>query len=337
MAERCVVVGAGGISGAWFPPLVEEGVEVAAVVDLRLEAAQGRIAEYGLQSEASTDLEAMLAKYRPDFVLDLTLPESHHDVTTAALRAGCHVLGEKPMAANLAEAREMLRVSEETGRLYMVDQSRRWDRHHDCVRRSLAAGSIGDVTTINCDFFLGAHFGGFRDEMEHVLILDMAIHHFDMARFMTGADPVAVYAKEFNPKGSWYRGAPSAMCIFEMTNGVVFGYRGSWCPEGFATSWNGHWRIIGERGTLLYERDEEPRLQVVTGEDGFTRSLVDVPATPSPMQRYTMHGALAEMLTFLRTGEKPMTEGHDNIKSLAMVFAAIESAETGRRVEIATA
>jgi predicted dehydrogenase len=332
MPYRCLVVGAGGISGAWFPPLLAEQVEVVAVVDLRLEAARQAVAQHGLHAEVSTDLEAMLAKHQPDFVLDLTIPGSHCAVTTTALRAGCHVLGEKPMATNMEEAREMVRVSEETGKLYMVNQSRRWDVNHDAVRRTLAEGKLGDLTTVNCDFFLGAHFGGFREEMEHVLILDMAIHHFDLARFMSGADPVAVYAHEFNPKGSWYRGAASAVCVFEMTNGVVFTYRGSWCPEGFPTSWNGNWRFIGTRGTLLYEQDQEPRAQVVAGDAGFDRPLADIPIAPSPLTASTFHGALREMLRFLETGERPQTECHDNLKSLAMVFAAIESAGRGERV-----
>jgi len=334
MPNRCLVVGAGGIAGAWFPPLLAENVEIAAVIDLRRETALERIAEFGLRCQASTDLAAALAEHRPDFVLDLTTPEAHCSVTTTALRAGCHVLGEKPMAASMEEAREMVRVSEETGKLYMVNQSRRWDAKHDAVRRTLAGGRIGDVTAINCDFFLGAHFGGFRDEMDHVLLLDMAIHHFDLARFMSGADPVAVYAYEFNPKGSWYRDAASAVCVFEMTNGVIFTYRGSWCSEGFPTSWNGNWRFIGERGTLLYEQDQDPRGQVVAGDEGFTRPLTDLEITPSPLTAVTFHGALREMLTFLRTGEKPQTECHDNLKSLAMVFAAIESATRGERVAV---
>ncbi len=334
MPERCVVVGAGGISGAWFPPLKEEKVEVAAVVDLRLEAAQARIAEHGLAAEASADLAAMLAKHRPDFVLDLTVPEAHCQVTTTALRAGYPVVSEKPMASSMEEAREMVRVSEQTGKLYMVSQSRRWEPKHDMVRRTVAAGTIGDVTTVNCDFFLGAHFGGFRDEMPSPLILDMAIHHFDMARFMSGVDPVAVYAHEFNPKGSWYRGDVSADCIFEMTNGVVFAYRGSWCSEGFPTSWNGQWRVIGERGTLLYEYDQEPRVQVVSGDEGFMRPVQDVAPALSPVEKTYFHGGLMEMLTYLRTGQRPQTECHDNIKSLAMVFAAIDSSRRKERVAV---
>jgi predicted dehydrogenase len=145
---------------------------------------------------------------------------------------------------------------------------------------------------------------------------------------------VAVYAKEFNPKGSWYKGDVAASCIFEMNDGVVFTYRGSWCGEGFHTSWNGDWRIVGSQGTLMCERDGEPVAQAVSGSEGFHRKLKDVAIAPSKMKESGMHGALLELLAFLRTGKKPQTECHDNIKSLAMVFGAIDSAKKGRRVPI---
>ncbi len=332
--ERAIVVGAGGISGAWFPPLLAERVEVQAVVDLNLESARSRIVQYDLGAEASTDLSAMLTKYQPDFVVDLTVPEAHCAVTCMALRAGCHVIGEKPMASSMAEARRMVRASEESGKLYMVSQSRRWDAKHDQVARVVRGGRLGELTTINCDFYIGAHFGGFRDEMPSPLILDMSIHHFDLARFMTGADPVSVYCKEFNPKGSWYKGDPAASAIFEMSDGVVFSYRGSWCAEGCPTSWNGDWRFIGTQGSLVYERDQPPRGQVVANHTGFSRKLKDLKVPAERVKYLAMHGALREMLTFLRTGRLPQTECHDNIKSLAMVFAAMESSRKGRKVMV---
>ena len=332
--ERAIVVGAGGISGAWFPPLVAEKVNVQAVVDLNLANAQEKIAKYGLEAEASSDLAGMLAKYQPDFVLDLTVPEAHCAVTCTALRAGCHVIGEKPMAASMAEARKMVKASEESGKLYMVSQSRRWDARHDQVARVVRGGKLGDLTLFNCDFYIGAHFGGFRDEMPSPLILDMSIHHFDLARFMTGADPVSVYCREFNPRGSWYKGDVAASAIYEMTDGVIFTYRGCWCAEGCGTSWNGDWRFTGVSGSLVYDHDQTPHGQVVVSDGGFSRKLQDV-KVPAERVKYTgMHGGLREMLAFLRTGKQPQTECHDNIKSLAMVFAAIESNKKGKKVEI---
>lgn len=333
---RVVIVGAGGIAGAWLPGVKAEDLEVVAVVDLQLEAAQRRIDEFEFGAKASTDLAEVLAAESPDFVLDLTIPGARAQVVTTALKAGCHVLSEKPLAASMAEARELLELSEKTGKLLTVSQNRRWDALHVQIQRALQDGQLGAVTTVNCAFYLGAHFGGFRDEMANPLLLDMAIHHFDLARFFTRADPLAVYAKGFNPQGSWYRGDAAASCIFEMTDGLVFSYQGSWCAEGQPTSWNGDWRFVGERGSILYERDAPPQAQVIADDREFQRPLKDLELPAVTLDYPQQRGALREMLAFLRGGARPVIEAQDNIKSLAMVFGAIESARTGRRVTIET-
>jgi predicted dehydrogenase len=222
----------------------------------------------------------------------------------------------------------------------MVSQSRRWDKLNDTVRLTVNSGELGELNTINCDFYLAPRFGGFRDEMASPLILDMSIHHFDLIRFMSGKDAVSVYAQEYNPKGSWYKGDVAASCIFEMNDGVMFNYRGSWCADGCWTSWHGDWRYIGEKGTMIYTVDKMPYGQVRSAPYGSEEGkphhqpLKDLPVTVSPMPFSGFHGGLREMLAFLNEGVKPQSECHDNIKSLAMVFAAIESAKKGRRVEI---
>ncbi|MBS3733677.1 MAG: Gfo/Idh/MocA family oxidoreductase [Phycisphaerae bacterium] len=339
MANRkAVVVGAGSISNAWFDPLADEKVEVAGVVDLDASRAAGQIARHKLACKPSDDLNATLRAVRPDFVVDLTVPDAHCNVTCRALRGGCHVLGEKPMAASMAEARRMVRAAERTGKCYMVSQSRRWAATHERLARAIAGRRLGTLTTANCDFYMARHSSCFRVTMDSPLILDMAIHHFDLARMLTGTDPVAVYAHEFNPHGSWYDGDVAASCIFEMTDGVVFTYRGSWCAEGWPTSWHGDWRLIGDRGTLVYERDREPRGKRVTRRTGRGKkpTLEPVKLPPARLKHQAMRGALREMLRYLRTGERPQTECHDNIKSLAMVFAAMESSRKGRRVPVRT-
>jgi len=332
--ERVIVAGAGGISQAWFPPLKAEGVNVVAVVDLKLDAAKERIEKYELkETAASDDLDQVLRDHKADFLVDLTIPEAHSDVTCKALRAGLHVLGEKPMAATMEQARRMVQASEETGKLYMVSQSRRWEALQQSVVATIASGALGRLTTVTCDFFLAAHFGGFRDEMESPLLGDMSIHHFDMARLFTSANAVTCYAEEFNPKGSWYKGSPAANCLFEMTNNIRFSYRGSWCSEGCHTSWAGHWRIVGDKGTLLYEHDRLTG-EALAGDEGFTRPKSPLGIVSVTPEFTTMRGALREMLRFLRTGQKPQTECHDNIHSLAMIHAAIASAKSGTRVEM---
>ncbi len=332
--ERVVVVGAGGISNAWFKPLAAEELQVVGIVDLDESRARAQAERYGLDAECSSDLARTLRRTKPDVVVDLTVPEAHCRVTCTALRAGCHVIGEKPMASSMAEARRMVRASEESGRLYMVSQSRRYVPRHRGLRAELQGGRIGELTTVNCDFFMGCHFGGFRDEMQSPLILDMSIHHFDLARMMTGATPVAVYAREFNPRGSWYGGDASANCIFEMSDGIFFRYSGSWCAEGMHTSWHGDWRFVGTEGTIRYEGDQPPRGEMVTGQKGFSRSLERFEVQDVADEANGQHGALRELLAYLREGTPPQGECHDNIQSLAMVFGAIESSRKGRRVPV---
>jgi predicted dehydrogenase len=332
--RSAIVVGAGSISRAWFPILKQEEVAIPAVVDLNPQAARQRIEQFELDAEATEDLSAALARHQPDFVVDLTVPDAHCEVTCTALEAGCHVIGEKPMAASMDQARRMVRTAEKTGKLYMVSQSRRWNAMHQRIHDALAGGALGELSLANCDFYIGAHFGGFRAAMESPLILDMSIHHFDLARYMTGKDPVAVYAHEFNPKGSWYTGDVAASCIFEMSDGVVFTYTGSWCAEGCNTSWQGDWRFVGSGGSMVYAGDNEPVAEAPVECDSLIWQTRPIEIPPSDPAQTKMHGALVEMLAFLETGRTPQTECHDNIQSLAMVFAAMESSRSGSRVEV---
>jgi predicted dehydrogenase len=338
MSKKALIVGCGSMGRAWMKNLkANPRVELVGMVDVRLEAAQSAAKDFGLPPErAFTDLKKAIAACAPDFVVDITIPEGHCPTTVTALGKGLPVIGEKPLAASMAEAKKMLTAAEKAKKLYMVSQSRRYEASHVATARTLASGAIGDVTTVNCDFYIGAHFGGFRDEMESPLVLDMAIHHFDMARMFTGADPVAVYAHEFNPEGSWYKGDVAASIIFEMTKGIVFTYRGSWCAHGAPTSWNGDWRVIGNSGTLILEKDQPPRAQhAKPGGSGFVHPTEDVAIAVDPLAATGIAGSLSEFLDALEKKiKKPQCEVHDNIKSLAMVFAAMKSSRSGKREKV---
>lgn len=334
--KRVVLVGCGGISNAWLTPAKEfEDLEFVGLVDLDLDQARQRNEEHALGALIGTDLQQVLDQTKPDVVFDCTVPPAHCAVVTTALRNGCHVLGEKPMAESMADARTMVQAAEAAGRTHAVIQNRRYDKNIVKCRDLLASGSLGRLTTLDADFYLGAHFGGFRDEMEHVLLLDMAIHSFDQARFLSGTDPVSVLAHEWNPPGSWYKHGASAVCIFEMTDGLVFTYRGSWCAEGMNTTWECDWRAIGDKGSLTWDGAEEFAGEIVAGSEGFFREKKPLSLEPAQELAFCGHaGVIREFLDSLSTDQQPQTVNRDNIKSLAMVHAAIESAESGQKVII---
>ena len=134
---RVLQVGCGGISRLWLEPLRGSSeATVVGFVDIDAAAARETARRYGDDAPAGTDLEAMLALTRPDVVFDCAVPEAHHGVTLAALEAGCHVFGEKPMAGTLAQAQAMVGAAERRARTFAVMQNRRFDPSIRALRAS---------------------------------------------------------------------------------------------------------------------------------------------------------------------------------------------------------
>jgi len=332
------MVGCGGVSAEWLRSAAQvPGLEIVGLVDLYPEAARARQAEFGLTgAQTGGNLEALLHATSPDLVFDCTVPEAHHDTALTAFAHGAGVLGEKPLADTPGRARQMVQAGQEAGAFHAVIQNRRFDPNIRRVRRFVESGELGELTTLNADFYVGAHFGGFRDAMEHVLLLDMAIHTFDAARLISGQDPVSVYCHEWNPKGSWYAHGANAVAIFEMTGGVVFTYRGSWAAEGARTTWESDWRVVGTRGTVRWDGGDHPTSSLLHKTEGLLSEFTEAELPPArPDDRIGGHrGLIAAAVSSLRSGEPPETAAADNIKSLAMVFAAIQSAESGQKVKV---
>lgn len=333
---RVVQIGCGSMATGWVERATKRPeVSLVGLVDIRREAAEKLAAKFNLPpSLVYGTLPEALEKAKPEAVFNITVPSAHYEVTLAALAAGCHVLGEKPLSDSLAHAKEMCQAAKKAKRLYMVTQNRRYLGNIIAFQQALKNQVLGRLSSLDADFFIGAHFGGFRDKMEHALLLDMAIHSFDQARLISGCDPEAVYCHEYNPHGSWYKGCPAAICIFEMTNGVVFTYRGSWAAEGCNTSWECNWRAVGSTGSILWDGTNDPKAQVVASSEGFIRKMNEVPL-PAVLLEHSGHaGVLDEFIRALKTGVSPQTACCDNLKSLAMVMAAIESATKHKRVKI---
>ena len=334
---KVLLVGCGSVSDLWLGPTETlPNVELVGLVDLVEENARGQAEKFELDVYIGTELQETLDTLNPDVVFNCTVPAAHFDVTTTSLKHGCHVFSEKPMANTVAEAHEMLRVARETRKTFAVMQNRRYDPNIRKLTSFLKSGVVGDITTLDADFYIGAHFGGFREEMAHVLIKDMAIHTFDAARLLTGQDARSVYCFEWNPVNSWYAQDASAIAIFELSGGTVFTYRGSWCAEGLCTPWESAWRIVGTKGSVLWDGAAGLRCEVIETPEGFIYPYreVDVPELTAT-EMTTWHGnAIEAFLGAVQKGEEPETLGTDNIRSLAMVCSAVESSEAGQRVSV---
>jgi predicted dehydrogenase len=335
--HKVVIVGCGGMSNYWLDILKDRNnVEVVGLVDIMKDRAAEQAAKYELSDVVcSTDTAQALKASGAEIVFDLTIPAAHHETAMTAFQHGCHLLAEKPMAASLAEARDTLEASRKANRLYAVMQNRRYDLNIRRFHQFLASGEIGGLSSLHADFFTGPRFDGFRKEMDHVLLLDMAIHHFDAARYVMDADPVSVICQEWN-EGAWFRHGSSVMACFEMSNGLIYTYRGSWAADGNETTWECAWRALCTDGSVLWDgaNNFDAQKTLEAGQFGTKTEQRSIPEEPDDNRDGGHSGCIDDFLRCVHEGGTPETSAEDNIKSLAMVFGAIKSAETGSRVFI---
>jgi predicted dehydrogenase len=338
MLLRAALIGCGAMSRAWLAAAAKvEDLDIVGLADLDRAKAESRAEEFGLgDALLAADVETLLAWTEPDLLFDVVVPAARHSIVSKALAAGCHVLSEKPMAETLDEARDLVARAGRAKRIHAVVQNRRYLESVRRIARAVASGAIGELTSIHADFFLAPHFGGFREEMAHVLLLDMAIHCFDAMRCMTGLGAGGVYCREWEPKNSWYRQGSSAFALFDLEGGAVFTYRGSWCADGLGTSWECAWRFVGTKGALLWDGHGDIRIEIAGERDGLFAKSVGVAVPPlDAADRIGGHlGVISDFVAAVRGGTVPETAGSDNVRSLAMALGAIQSAEQGRRVEI---
>lgn len=324
---RTLVVGAGGMGRGWIDTITAHpDAVVVGVVDIDPDRAAAAAASAGRGIPVFADLDAALdAGLAIELLVDVTVPEAHHPVTLAALRAGIPVLGEKPAAATLAEAVQLAAASELADVPFVVSQNRRYEPNAQSTRAAIQL--VGAPGLVDISFAKAPRFGGFREEMEHVLLLDMSIHHFDFLRHALGGDPVVeVYCDEFNPAWSWFAHDAATTVSIRLASGARATYTASWCSPGAETSWNAHWRFSGPAGTLVWDGDNAPVVDI-PNDASLLAPVVEGPTG--------LTASLTLMVDHLRGGPEPTTTVQDNVSSLALVFAAIESARVHQPVLVA--
>lgn len=321
---RLLQVGAGGMGRAWLQTISENpDVVLTGLVDLDLDVARAAADEHGYGAVAvATSIDELADG--ADAVIDVTVPVAHPKVSVDALLRGLPVLCEKPLAETVRESLAMVAASEVSGKLLMVSQSRRYFRAGSAFGRQIA--ELGTIGSLSCEFFKAPHFGGFRERMAEPLLVDMAIHQFDLARKLIGSEPVSVYCESYNPAWSWFDGNAAASAIFRFADGTRFSFDGSWCAPGLETSWNGRWRACAADGTASWDGDNAPTAELASGE-----------ALPAalPEDPEQIAGSLVEFVDAVRASTVPQSEAHSNVISLAMVEAAVRSTILGTPVRIA--
>lgn len=314
------------------------GVEIAAVCDLDGRRAAERAARFSIE-RTYTDVARMLKEVRPCFLDIATRPDSHLPLIREAAARGVHVLCQKPVAPSLAELEEMIRLCERAGVRLCVNENWRWRPWHREMRRRVSGGLIGRPFFLR---FIGRAARPLRSdalrrqpyfaEMPRLIIYETAVHLIDTARSYLG-DVRRVFARtrRVNPA---LAGEDLAVLVLEFAEDALALIDINWCsaPDGRDQRREGcHFRIEGTTGALTLEPGATITLH---RPDEPPRALpYDLPPDPY-LDSY--RASQAHFIHCLHTGEPFATGARETYNTMAAVFAAYHSAETGSSVGVAS-
>ncbi|MEI9419853.1 Gfo/Idh/MocA family oxidoreductase [Mesorhizobium sp. Cs1299R1N1] len=302
--------------------------EIAAVMSSNPERATAYATENGIPSAVS-NLNALLGS-DIDAVYISTTNELHLEQALAAIKAGKHVLCEKPLALTSDDARRMVVAAKAAGIVLGTNHHLRNAGAHRAMREAIAAGRIGQpiAARVFHAVYLPENLQGWRiarPEAGGGVVLDITVHDADTLRFVLGDDPVEVsaFTQSAGMAGSGLE--DGAMCIWRFESGLI-----AQSHEGFTTRFAGTgFEVHGSQGSLIARNvmTQKPvgsvLLRTASGEEelSFDRENLYVRS----VDRF--HAAI-------RGEGQPSATGEDGIWSLAAAEAALQSANSGRAVKI---
>jgi predicted dehydrogenase len=334
-----VVAGAGYFSQFHFEAWARiPQVRIAAVCDPDPERAAAMATRFGVAT-VYTEVDAMLAAERPDFLDIVTPPSTHLELVKAAGRHGAHVLCQKPLAPSFAEAVALVEAAEAAGVRLMVHENFRFQPWHGELHRLIAEGAVGRLFSIHARTRMGDGWGEdaymarqpyFRT-MPRLLVFETGVHFIDLFRYL-GGEIVEVYAKlrRLNPA---IAGEDCALVVFTFESGAV----GVWDASRYSETLSadprltfGEFLIEGDKGALRL--DEEGAL------------LVDPLGQPPRPHAYTfekrgfagdcVHRTLRHFIERLTDAQPFTTDGRDYLRTLTVQEAIYASAASGAPAKV---
>jgi myo-inositol 2-dehydrogenase / D-chiro-inositol 1-dehydrogenase len=320
------VIGVGRIGRMHANLLAHEvpGVTLAAVHDANPEAAEA----IGVRA---CSLDELLADPGVDAVAICSSTETHADLIVAAAQAGKAIFCEKPISLDLAEVDRALAAVEAAGVPFQIGFNRRFDPAHQAVHDAVMGGEVGEPHLVRISS---------RDPdpppMEYVrgsggIFLDMTIHDFDMARYVTGSEVVEVYAR------GAVRVDPAFADAGDVDTALVTLVHESGCLTAIDNSrravygYDQRVEVFGSRGMASSE-NPLAHTAVVRTENGSTMAALPY----FFLERY-IPSYLREWAAFVnavRTGTAPPVSGVDARAPLVIGLAAWQSLTEGRPVTL---
>lgn len=314
------------------------GVDIVAICD-RDEARLAETAKaFGIE-RTYTDAAEMLSDGGFDFVDIATTPPSHRPLVEAAAKSGVHIICQKPFAETMTDAHAMVKAVSDAGKTLMVHENFRWQSAIQTALKAVQDGTIGDPFFGRVSFRSGYDvFSGqpYLAEGKRFIIEDLGIHILDIARaFFGDVSSISATTRRVNPA---INGEDVATMMLLHENGVTSVVDCSYAtkrePETFPQSLL---EIDGTEGTLRLDAGYRLTIQGKTSrDDDVSPPLLHWAEKPWHNIQESVQVIQQHFVDCLKSGEEPKTSGADNLKTLALVEAAYQSAETGQTVDLSS-
>ncbi|MCC7144879.1 MAG: Gfo/Idh/MocA family oxidoreductase [Phycisphaeraceae bacterium] len=351
MTQRVIHVGCGGFGEYWcrrFLPLnVQDGlVKVVAAVDVKPDHFRHAREGLGLPAKKCyTDLEKALKENPADVCTIVVPPAFHEAVVDAALKYGLHILSEKPIADTMAASARIAVKARQAGRKMGVTMSHRFDQDKTTLRYLLRRpGPDGPgeldylVCRFGCDCRKYGAWGNFRHEIADTLLIEGSVHHLDFLMDMTGSRCRTIYAQTWKPRWGEFRGDCQALVTMISESGKRVLYEGTKTNTVGLNPWGQEYiRAECEKSTLILNWRKissyhyQDHLAGRTADELKNEGEV-IPLLQQP--KWSNAWLIEKFVRWLEGGEAMETNVWDNLQSVALVFAGIESSRTGRPVEV---
>lgn len=333
MAVRtCLMVGGGGMAAHWVNSWVNtfaDRVKIVGLVDVDQDILNKHEKETGLsKDQLFTSFDDAMQNVKADFCGISTPPQFHASAVIAALEAGMPVICEKPISDNIEDARAMAQTAIKTGLPCSIIQNYRYARNKQEVIRIRDEGRLGRLQHILGRYApdyrkYGSWGKTWRHDMDFGMLFEGSVHHFDMLRFLSGGDCETLMGFGWNPEWSSFKHYSSGMYLMNMNNGTHTFYEGNSSAAGITNSWHKeHYRLEFEEGTV----------EIAGGNTITIHRVEHEPEVyEAPEIEWEGHNHLFnEFLNWLDGGPPSQTRIEQNIKSFAMVIAAMETTLDGQ-------
>lgn len=337
------VIGCGKIAQTRHLPEYQDNpnATIAALYDFNKDRAEEMAALYG--AKACDSYEEILNDPDIDAVSVCVRNVDHCKISVEAMKAGKHVLCEKPMAISLEECEEMVRVSKETGKFLMIGHNQRLNRTHQKAKELIASGAIGRVVTFKTTFGHGGPETWTIDSgkvwfFDKTLssfgaMADLGVHKTDLIIWLLDSPVKKVHAALRTLEKKDANGEPigvddNAICIYEMENGVIGTMTASWTYFGAEDNST---VIYGTEGIMRIYDDPAFSI-VIIGRDG-SRTYYELDRMQTN-DNQTKSGVIDAWVDSLENQVTPIISGEDALAAMKAIFAALESENTGKTVEI---